>query len=58
MIVLNCKQGSDEWIQARLGIPTASQFHRIITPKTMKPAASAEGYIDQLVAEYLLGVFA
>ena len=55
MIVLNCKQGSDEWVQARLGIPTASQFHRIITPKTMKPAASAEGYIDQLVAEYLLG---
>ena len=55
MIILNCKQGSDEWKQARLGIPTASQFSRIITPKTLKPSSSAEGYIYQLVAEYMLG---
>ena len=24
MIVLDCEQGSREWIEARLGIPTAS----------------------------------
>ena len=32
MIVLDHDQGSIEWIEARLGIPTASEFSRIITP--------------------------
>jgi len=48
-------QGSREWIQARLGIPTASQFHRIISSKTMKPSASAGGYLYELVAERIIG---
>lgn len=55
MIRLDMPQGSPEWIQARLGIPTASQFHRIITPRTMKPSASATGYIYELVVEWALG---
>ena len=55
MIRLNMAQGSREWIQARLGIPTASQFHRIISPKTMKPSASAGGYLYELVAERIIG---
>lgn len=55
MIVLDCPQGSDEWVQARLAIPTASQFHRIITPKTGKLSSQAEGYVHELLAEELLG---
>ena len=55
MITLNMKQGTDEWKRARLGIPTASQFHRIITAKTLKPSASAQGYLHQLLAEWMLG---
>jgi hypothetical protein len=55
MIRLDCAQGSDEWIDARLGVPTASQFHRIITPKTMKPSSAAETYAHELLAEELLG---
>jgi len=55
MIRLNCEQGSQEWLDARLGIPTASQFHRIITPKTMRLSSSAEGYVHELLAEELLG---
>jgi hypothetical protein len=48
-------QGSAEWRKARLGIPTASSFHRIITPKTAKPSAQAEAYLHELLAELMLG---
>ena len=54
MIVLEHDQGSVEWIQARLGIPTASEFHRIITP-TGKLSASRDGYMAELLAEWALG---
>ena len=33
---LRVTQGSEEWLQARLGIPTASEFERIITPAKME----------------------
>ena len=56
MIVLNCQQGTTEWATARLGIPTASCFDRIITPKTLKLSGQVDGYAHQLIAEQLLGV--
>lgn len=55
MIHVDVIQGSQEWIQARLGIPTASHFDKLITPKTGKPSASADGYMDRLLAEWLIG---
>lgn len=55
MITLDVLQGTTEWAQARLGIPTASCFDQIITPKTMKPSASAEKYAARLLAEQILG---
>lgn len=55
MIVIDCEQGSPEWKAARLGIPTASQFHRIITPKTGKLSAQGRGYRYELLAAWLLG---
>lgn len=55
MIRLDCAQGSAEWIAARLGIPTASRFDEILTPKTLKPSASGEKYAWELIAEDLLG---
>ena len=55
MITEAVKQGSAEWADLRLGIPTASQYHRIITPKTMKLSAGSEGYRNQLLAEWALG---
>ena len=51
MIRLDCEQGSDEWFSARLGIPTASGFGKIITPKTGKLSVSADKYIAELIAE-------
>ena len=56
MKIVECKQGSAEWHFARLGIPTASQFSRIITPKTRKPSASADSYMHELLSEWLLGM--
>ena len=31
MITLDVEQNSEEWLYARLGIPTASEFGRILT---------------------------
>jgi hypothetical protein len=47
------EQGSGLWYQARLGIPTASNFDRIITPKG-EPSKQAAAYRYRLVAERLL----
>lgn len=54
MIRLDHPQGSKAWSDARLGIPTASQFSRIITQKTLKVSESATGYRNELLAEWLL----
>lgn len=55
MIVHDCKQGSSEWLHMRLGIPTASQFGRIITAATAKSSTASDKYLAELVAERLLG---
>jgi hypothetical protein len=56
MIKLDVVQGTTEWAMARVGIPTASQFHRIITPKTLKFSEQATGYAHELIAEQVLRV--
>lgn len=56
MIALDVKQGSDAWHFARLGIPTASCFDRIMSTKTRKLLAGSEGYMHELLAEWLIGV--
>jgi hypothetical protein len=56
MIRLDLEQGSPEWFNARLGIPTASQFDRIITNKTMKLSEQSTKYAHQLIAEAWLGI--
>ena len=55
MIRLDMKQGTPEWIDARLGIPTASAFGRIISVKTQKLLAGSETYMNELLAEWLIG---
>lgn len=51
---LSLDQGSVEWLQARLGIPTASEIHKIITSTGM-PSKQSKAYAYRLVAERLLG---
>lgn len=54
MQIIECEQGSIKWRQVRIGIPTASQFKRILTP-TGKLSASATDYMYELIAESLIG---
>ena len=49
--IIPCTQLSPEWFELRRGRPTASQFDRIMTPKTMKLAAAHDDYINELIAE-------
>lgn len=53
--ILDLKQGSQEWLAARCGIPTSSNFHRIITPKTRKRSAQLESYAMGLTCERWTG---
>lgn len=49
------EQNSVEWYQLRLGIPTASSFHKIITAKKWQASKQAEEYMDHLIAERISG---
>ena len=53
MIEHQVEQGSAAWLALRLGIPTASEFKRIVTP-TGKLSAQARRYALYLVTETLL----
>jgi YqaJ-like viral recombinase domain len=65
MRIVDCVQGTPEWINARLGIPTASEFHNIVgnaTGELSRPRGKKDGisetakkYAYRLVAETLLG---
>lgn len=56
MRIIECSQGSPEWLAARIGIVTASNMDKILTPQTMKPSGSQGAYLAHLVAEWFLGV--
>src|SRR5580693_9462826 len=53
MKLYRVEQGSGEWYRLRLGKPTSSNFHKIVTPKG-KPSKQAVKYLYRLVAERLL----
>ena len=54
MIEVQCEQGSIDWMQSRLAIPTASAFHKIVTPKGVLSKQSVK-YRCQLISEWLVG---
>jgi YqaJ-like viral recombinase domain len=55
MIYHACAPRSKEWHALRLGIPTSSEFAKIITPKTMRISSQAPGYMNRLLAEWITG---
>lgn len=55
LITLNCEQGTEEWLAARLGIPTATGISNIVTPAGKK-SASYNAYLAKLVAESIEGL--
>lgn len=54
MRVINVEQGTEEWLAARLGVPSASSFSKLITP-TGKRSSTFDAYVNQLVAERITG---
>ena len=54
MKVYNYEQGSDDWFKVRLGIPTASEFDKILTG-TGKSSTQVNAYINKLLAEVITG---
>lgn len=56
MRILPGAQGSAEWRANRRGMPTASQFHRILSPAKLELSAQSHAYLCELVAERLLGI--
>lgn len=54
LITLDVEQGTPEWMAGRVGIPTASNFDRILTA-SCKPSAQADEYLFELVAEWVHG---
>ncbi len=54
VLIHDVKQGSDEWHALRLGIPTGSQFSRIVTP-TGKLSESRHKLMSELLAERYIG---
>ena len=50
MIAIDCVQGTEEWFAARLGVVTASNFHKVLNKKTGRGA-----YMRKLCAERLTG---
>lgn len=54
MIIHNVEQGTEAWLQLRAGIPTASNFEKILT-KSGKKSTSQERYMFALLAERMMG---
>jgi hypothetical protein len=56
MKILNVIQGEEDWLESRMGIPTASEIDALVTP-LWKPRTGegVETYIDTKLAELWLG---
>jgi hypothetical protein len=54
--IFDCPQGSDEWFRARLGLPTASEFHTVLASgKGGGESVTRKKYLYQLAGEILSG---
>ncbi len=54
MILHDCIQGTTEWLNLRAGIPTSSDFDKILTAGG-KPSKQGEMYMFALLAERIMG---
>ncbi|WP_417733152.1 lambda exonuclease family protein [Rosistilla oblonga] len=55
MIVFDVEQNSDEWDVLRSGIPTASEFSSLLTPKKQELSTQAKAYAWQKAANRFYG---
>lgn len=56
MEILTCEQGSEEWFRARMGIPTASEFHTVMAlGRGGGESKTRRTYMFKLAGELLTG---
>lgn len=56
MQIVECDQGSDEWFRARMGIPTASEFHTVMAAgRGGGESKTRRTYMLKLAGEVLTG---
>lgn len=56
MQIIDCEQASPEWFEARLGIPTASEFSTVLAVgKQGGKSVTRTAYLNKLVGEILTG---
>lgn len=56
MQIIECEQGTPEWLAARAGIPTASEFHTVMAVgKQGGKSLTRIAYLNKLVGEILTG---
>lgn len=56
MKIIPCQQGSLEWLAARAGIPTASEFDNLVTPEfKIRTGEMPNTYLAQKIAEFWTG---
>lgn len=53
--ILDCDQGSPDWFKARMGIPTASAFQVVLSPRAGKEGVGRKTYLLKLAGELLTG---
>lgn len=54
--IFDCEQGSPEWFQCRMGIPTASEFSTLLAvKKDAKDKKTRQTYLRKLAGEILTG---
>ncbi len=51
LIIHDLEQGTEAWLEARRGIPTASCFSKILTAKTLKLSTQSKVYALEIIAE-------
>ena len=56
IVIFDCEQNSPEWYAARLGIPTASEFHTVMAVgKNGGKSLTRVAYLNKLAGEILTG---
>ena|SRR3990167_2348833 len=55
MKIIECIQGTEEWMRARAGVPSASNFDKIVTMKG-EPSKQRQKYLYQLAGERITGI--
>ena len=55
MKIHDVEQNSEAWFRLRAGVPTASQWHKLLTPAKLEPSRSRSGYAYELAGPVIAG---